>query len=94
METIVKKLSKIQRFLVARKSQFNKFGKYYYRNAEDILESLKPLDGSNLSNDWIIPTFPSDISSFSGNPYPLKPIAIFTTNLRWELTRVWAPRDS
>jgi hypothetical protein len=43
METIVKKLSKIQRFLVARKSQFNKFGKYYYRNAEDILESLKPL---------------------------------------------------
>ncbi len=38
-----KKLSKIQSELKAPKSQFNNFGKYNYRNCEDILEAVKPL---------------------------------------------------
>lgn len=29
--------------LKAPKNQYNKFGKFYYRNAEDILEAVKPL---------------------------------------------------
>ena len=36
-------LKHIQIELKAPKSQFNTFGKYYYRNCEDILEALKPL---------------------------------------------------
>lgn len=36
-------LTKIQSELKAPKSQFNAFGKYHYRNLEDILEALKPL---------------------------------------------------
>lgn len=49
-ETILKKgsgvnykLNQIQTRLKAPKGQFNGFGKYNYRNCEDILESLKPL---------------------------------------------------
>lgn len=38
-----KKLANIQKELKASKSSFNKFGNYYYRNAEDILEAVKPL---------------------------------------------------
>jgi len=36
------KLSNIQTRLKAKKSRFNNFGKYYFRSAEDILESIKP----------------------------------------------------
>ena len=36
-------LSEIQSKLKAPKSQFNDFGKYHYRNCEDILEALKPI---------------------------------------------------
>ena len=35
------KLLQIQKELKAPKSQFNSFGKYHYRNCEDILESVK-----------------------------------------------------
>lgn len=41
--TIYEKLTKVQEELKAPKSQFNSFGKFYYRNCEDILEALKPL---------------------------------------------------
>lgn len=40
---IQEKLLKIQTELKAPKGQFNSFGKYAYRNCEDILEALKPL---------------------------------------------------
>ena len=39
----MEELYKIQSALKAPKSQFNSFGKYNYRNCEDILEALKPL---------------------------------------------------
>ena len=39
----MKQLISIQSELKAPKNQFNNFGKYHYRNAEDILEGLKPL---------------------------------------------------
>ena len=43
------KLVTIQFKLKAPKNQFNSFGKYKYRNCEDILEAVKPLlDGSRL----------------------------------------------
>ena len=39
----MKELILIQNELKAPKNQFNAFGKYKYRNCEDILEALKPL---------------------------------------------------
>lgn len=42
-KNIYKKLLAIQSELKAPKSQYNSFGKYNYRNCEDILEALKPL---------------------------------------------------
>lgn len=39
----MKELIAIQSRLHAPKSQYNKFGKYKYRKAEDILEAVKPL---------------------------------------------------
>jgi len=43
MQNIYKKLAMVQQELKAPKSQFNSFGKYNYRNQEDILEAVKPL---------------------------------------------------
>lgn len=40
---IYEKLSRIQCELKAPKNQYNKFGKYNYRNCEDILEGAKPI---------------------------------------------------
>jgi len=37
------RLLKVQEELKAPKGQFNSFGKYKYRNCEDILEAVKPL---------------------------------------------------
>ena len=41
---IYEKLLAIQQELKAPKNQFNKFGNYKYRNCEDILEAVKPLN--------------------------------------------------
>ena len=43
MVKIYEKLLQIQTKLKAPKSLYNKFGNFYYRNCEDILEALKPL---------------------------------------------------
>lgn len=40
---IFKQLTDLQNELKAPKGQYNSFGKYKYRNCEDILEALKPL---------------------------------------------------
>lgn len=40
---VYEKLMNVQSNLKSPKSQFNSFGKYKYRNCEDILEAVKPL---------------------------------------------------
>lgn len=40
---MLEKLLKVQSELKAPKGQYNAFGKYKYRSAEDVLESVKPL---------------------------------------------------
>ena len=40
--TINEKLATIQTRFKSKKSRFNSFGKYYFRSAEDILETTKP----------------------------------------------------
>lgn len=50
------KLNEIQKNLKAPKNQYNNFGKYKYRNCEDILEAVKPLLGEAtlyLSDDIV-----------------------------------------
>lgn len=44
---IYEKLLEIQNELKAPKSQYNDYGKYNYRNCEDILEAVKPLCKKN-----------------------------------------------
>jgi len=41
-------LNEIQQKLKVPKGQYNAFAKYHYRNAEDILEAVKPLLGDNV----------------------------------------------
>ena len=50
---IFEKLLNIQSELKAPKSQYNSFGKYSYRNSEDILEALKPLLVENKATIFI-----------------------------------------
>ena len=45
--SIYEKLASVQADLKAPKSQFNAFGKYNYRNCEDIIEAAKPLLKAN-----------------------------------------------
>jgi len=47
MEKLNKALIKVQSELKAPKGQYNSFGKYSYRSAEDILESVKPILAKN-----------------------------------------------
>ena len=42
--SLAQKLSKIQVEFKAKKGSYNKFGNYYYRSAESILEALKPFN--------------------------------------------------
>ena len=50
---VYEKLIAIESELKAPKSQYNNFGKYAYRNCEDILESLKPLLKEHKSTIYI-----------------------------------------
>lgn len=54
---IYEKLQRIQQKLKAPKSQYNIFGKYYYRNCEDIQEAVKPL----LEEVGVVLTISDDI---------------------------------
>ena len=70
---INEKLNAIQSALKAPKSQFNKFGGYNYRKAEDILEAVKPL----LLQQGCILTC-SDELLLIGNRYYIKATATIT----------------
>lgn len=65
MKTLVQKVMKIQSTLNAPKNQYNNFGKYAYRNCEDILEALKPL----LAEQELILTISDSIEEVSGRFY-------------------------
>ena len=41
--TIYEKLSQLQNTLKVTKNQYNEFGKYYFRNCDDIMKATKPL---------------------------------------------------
>ena len=62
---IEKKLSEIQNRLKAPKGQYNSFGKYNYRSAEDILEAVKPLNAEY----GISLTLSDDVKEIGGRIY-------------------------
>lgn len=61
----IQKLINIQRDLNAPKSQYNKFGKFYYRSCEDILGAVKPL----CSREGVAVNIRDTIENIGGNNY-------------------------
>ena len=80
----MKELLEIQHKLVAKKSQRNDFGRYSYRSAEDILESVKPL----LKDNNCVLTLTDDLKLI-GDRYYVKATATIT-NLEKETVEVSA----
>ena len=58
-------LKKIQAELKAPKGQYNSFGKYHYRSAEDILEAVKPL----LTKYGVLMTITDDVIAVADRIY-------------------------
>lgn len=69
---VYEKLLDVQTKLKAPKSQYNKFGGYYYRNCEDILEAAKP-----LCKDANVVVYLTDELVMIGNRYYVKATAHF-----------------
>lgn len=63
--TFTERVISVQRELKAPKNQYNKFGKYRYRNAEDILNSVKPI----LADRGLLLTLTDDIKIVSHRIY-------------------------
>jgi len=63
--TFQQRLINVQSRLKAPKSQYNSFGKYSYRNQEDILEALKPL----LAENGLVLTLSDSIHEVFGLVY-------------------------
>ena len=61
----IKKVIAVQTALKAPKNQYNSFGKYNYRSAEDILEGVKPL----LAENGLLLTVSDDIHVVEGWHY-------------------------
>lgn len=59
------KLLEIQTKLKAPKGQYNSFGKYSYRSAEDILEAVKPLN----AEQGVLLTITDEIKEIGGRVY-------------------------
>ena len=64
MGNLTEKIVAIQSTLKAPKSQYNSFGKYKYRNQEDILEAVKPL----LQEQGLVMTIGDNIIEVAGIP--------------------------
>lgn len=84
----MKQLIEIQKELKAPKGQYNSFGKYKYRSAEDILEAVKPLlhkHGCQLTL--------SDEIVLIGDRYYIKATATITNGEEEVTTSAYARED-
>ncbi len=84
----MKELINIQKELKAPKGQYNSFGKYKYRSAEDILEAVKPL----LDKYGCQLTLADDIVLI-GDRYYVKAIATIRSDKQVEYTTAYARED-
>ena len=78
-------LTKIQNELKAPKNQYNSFGKYKYRNAEDIESALKPL----LAKYGAQLTFDEDYREVDGRIYAVE-IAHYKDSEQEIIAKGWA----
>lgn len=85
----MKELIEIQSELKAPKSQFNKFGGYKYRKAEDILEAVKPL----LNKQKCTLTITDDIVMVGNRIYVKATATIKNENGECETTTGWAREE-
>lgn len=63
--SVIDKLAQIQQRLAAPKDQFNSFGKYSYRSAESILQSVKPL----LAETKTVLVLDDEVTEIGGRVY-------------------------
>ena len=78
----MKRLVKVQNELKAPKGQFNKFGNYKYRSAEDILTAVKPL----LAENELSMTIADDICCMpNGWVYVKATVKIFDAETKEEI---------
>lgn len=85
----MKELIAIQSELKAPKSQFNKFGGYKYRKAEDILEAVKPL----LNKQKCTLTITDDIVMVGNRIYVKATATIKSEKGEYETTTGWAREE-
>ena len=85
----MKELIAIQSELKAPKSQFNKFGGYKYRKAEDILEAVKPL----LAKQKCTLTITDDIVMVGNRIYVKTTATIKNEKGECETTNGWAREE-
>ena len=88
MREINAKLIKVQQALKAPKNQYNEFNKFNYRNAEDILEAVKPL----LAEQGLTLTL-SDQMEYIGNRYYIKTTAMLSDGVDTITTVAYARED-
>ena len=88
MREINAKLIKVQQALKAPKNQYNEFNKFNYRNAEDILEAVKPL----LAEQGLTLTL-SDHMEYIGNRYYIKTTATLSDGVDTITTVAYARED-
>lgn len=72
MSDVVLKLSKVQEKLYAPKDKTNDFGKFSYRNAEDILRAVKPL----LANEGLAVTMTDDVEIIGSRYYMKSTVSV------------------
>lgn len=85
----MKELIAIQSELKAPKSQFNRFGGYKYRKAEDILEAVKPL----LAKQKCTLIITDDVVLIGNRIYVKATATIKNENGEFETTNGWAREE-
>ena len=90
MENFLKRVSAAQLALKAPKSQYNSFGKYKYRNCEDILEAAKPICAAN----GMVLTLSDDIVEIGGRFYVKATATLLDTESAEEISNTALARES
>lgn len=89
MKNLIKSLSAIQSELKAPKSQYNSFGKYKYRNCEDILEAVKPL----LRREGMIMTISDEVIEENGRFYIQAEVVLYDKEGERISVTAWAREE-
>lgn len=89
MKNLIKSLSAIQSELKAPKSQYNSFGKYKYRNCEDILEAVKPL----LKREGMIMTISDQVVEDNGRFYIQAEVVLYDKDGESLSVTAWAREE-